>query len=180
MALTKDQKKAQVIELAEKIGKSQSVVFTKYIGLNVGSITKLRKELRAVGAEMKVAKKSLMHLAAKEKGMPMAEEKDLTGPIACIFSYEDPVAGPRAALAFSKEHKQVAFVGGLFEGKLLSKLEAMSLATIPSRQALLGIFAGMIQSPLVSFASICSAPLTGFARGLSELAKKKESAPAAA
>ncbi len=180
MALTKDQKKAQVVELAEKIGKAQSVIFTHYIGLTVGDITKLRRELRAAGAEMKVAKKSLMRLAAEQKGLQMNDEKDLSGPVACIFSYNDPIAGAQAAFKFAKDHKQVSFVGGLFEGKVLSKGDAMTLATIPSRQVLLGTFAGMIRSPLVSFASICASPLTGFARGLAEIAKKKESAPAAA
>ncbi len=180
MALTKDQKKDQVKDLVEKLGKAQSVVFTHYIGLTVGQITKLRKEVKAAGAEMKVAKKSLMRLAAAEKGLPMVEEKDMTGPVAAIFSYNDPVAGPQAAFTFAKDNKQVSFLGGIFEGKLLSKAEAMSLATIPSRQVLLGTFAGMIRSPLVSFASMVSSPLTGFARGLAEIAKKKESAPAAA
>ncbi len=180
MAVTREEKKVQLAELVEKIGKAQSVIFTQYIGLTVGDITKLRREVRAAGAEMKVAKKTLIRLASKEKGFPVMDDKDLPGPIACIFSYNDPVAGAQAAHKFAKDFKQVSFVGGLFEGKLLSKTEAVTLATIPSRQVLLGTFAGMIRSPLVSFASMCSSPLSGFARGLAELAKKKESAPAAA
>ena len=172
MALTRDQKSAQLKELKDKLKSAQSVVFTNYIGLKVSEVSELRRKLRAAGAEMKVAKKTLMRIAAKEEGFPMLEENVLPGPIACIFSITDPIVGPQIAFAFSKEHPQVSFVGGFFEGKLLSKDEARTLATIPSRLILLATFAGMLQSPLRSFASVINSPLTGFARALSEKAKK--------
>ena len=70
-------------------------------------------------------------------------------------------------------------IGGIFDGKLLTKEEAVEMAKMPGREQLLAMFASMLQSPLVSFASVCSSPLTGMARGLSELAKKNAaSAPA--
>jgi ribosomal protein L10 len=68
----------------------------------------------------------------------------------------------------------VKLIGGIFEGKLLSKEETIEIARMPSREQLLAIFATMLRSPLVSFASMCNAPLSAFARGLSELTKKKE------
>ena len=95
--------------------------------------------------------------------------------VACIFSFEGPLAGVQIAFTFSKEFPQVAFLGGIFEGKLLSQTQAKELAKMPSRQVLLAIFAGMLQSPMRSFASICNSPLTGFARALSEVVKKKSS-----
>lgn len=172
MALTREQKKVQLEELKDKLGKASSVLFAHYIGMSVADVSDLRKKLKATGAEMKVAKKTLMTLAAKEKGLPTPEESMMTGPVACIFSYQEPTAGAQTAFAFSKDHPQVAFLGGFFEGRLLSKADAMALATIPSRQVLLGTFAGMLRAPLQSFASICGSPLSGFARSLSELAKK--------
>ncbi len=180
MAVTRDQKKVQLAELKEKFGAASSVVFAHYIGMNVTDLSELRRSLKKAGAEMKVAKKTLMKLASQEKGLPTIDDSELTGPVACIFSYEDPVAGPQAALKFSKDHSQVAFLGGLFEGKLLSKADAITLASIPGRQVLLATFAGMIRSPLVSFASMCNGPLSGFARGLSQLAEKGGIQPKAA
>lgn len=176
MALTRVQKTAQLKELEDKFASSQSVVFAHYIGLTVAEVSELRKKLRAAGAEMKVGKKTLMRIAAKNKGLPIPEEKDLPGPVACIFSITDPIVGPQTTFAFGKDHPQVSIVGGFFEGKLLSKQDAQTLATIPGRQVLLATFAGMLQSPLRSFASIINSPLTGFARALSEKAKQ---APAA-
>ena len=180
MAVTKEQKREQLEELKVKFGEASSILFAHYIGMSVADVSKLRKKLREAGAEMKVAKKTLMKLAAQEKGLPVPDDSMMTGPVACIFSTNDPTAGAQAAFAFSKEHPQVAFLGGIFEGKLLNKQSAMALATIPSRQVLLATFAGMLRSPLQKFASICSSPLSGFARAVKELEKKGGLTPAAA
>lgn len=180
MALTRDQKAAQVKDLTQKMEKASSVVFTNYLGLTVAQVTKLRSHLKKEGAEMQVAKKNLIKIAAKEAKAPEVTDDMLPGDIACIFSYNEPTSGPGIAHKFAKDHPFVKLVGGIFSGKILSGSEALSLATIPSRQVLLGTFAGMIQSPLASFARGIGSPLTSFARAMSEVAKKKEATPVAA
>ena len=179
MALSRAKKEEQVALLTEKMRTANSVVFTHYLGLSVADITKLRSGLRGRKAEMKVAKKTLVQIAAKNAGLPEVSDEALPGDIACIFSFDEPTAGPSVAFGFAKDHAQVQFVGGIFSGKVLSAVDAKALATIPSRLQLLATFASMCRSPLVSFASACQSPLSGFARALSEIAKKKESAPAA-
>jgi large subunit ribosomal protein L10 len=166
MALTKQQKSAQLTELKEKMQKSSSVMFAHYIGLTVKNVSDFRDQLKASDAEMKVAKKTLMQLAAKELGMPELTDDSIQGPVACIFSFADPMTGAQVAFKFGKTNPQVELIGGIFEGKLISKEEAITLAKMPNKLQLLGMFAAMLNSPLSSFA-----------RGLSELAKQKE-APA--
>jgi large subunit ribosomal protein L10 len=173
MALTRVQKEDQLKDLKEKFKKANSVIFTQYIGMPVSEVTQFRKTLKASGAEMKVGKKTLMALAAKELDLPELPEAMMNGAIACIFSFIDPVSGAQVASKFAKDHPQVVFMGGLFEGKILSAAEAKSLASIPSREVLLATFAGMLQSPLRSFASMLNSPLSSFARATNELAKKK-------
>ncbi|MDD5103852.1 MAG: 50S ribosomal protein L10 [Candidatus Peribacteraceae bacterium] len=178
MPVTRAQKEAQLVELKEKMSKSQSLMFAQYIGLKVSEVGELRQKLKEANAEMKVAKKTLMRLAAKDAGLPGISEKNLEGPVACIFSFSDPLSGAQAAFKFAKDHAQVKLIGGIYDGKLLTKEEALEMARMPGRMELLAIFAAMIRSPLVSFAGACSSPLTDMARGLSELAKKKETSPA--
>ena len=168
MALTKDQKTAQLTEIKDRMQRSQSVMFAHYIGMNVADVSDFRAQLKKSDAEMKVAKKTLMQIAARELNLPELEYNMLDGAVACIFSFSDALTGAQIAFKFSKAHPQVELIGGIFEGKLLSKEEAVRLAKIPGKQQLLGMFAAMINSPLSSFA-----------RGLSELAKQKETpAPA--
>lgn len=183
MALTKDQKQAQVKDLTQKLKDSESVMFAHYIGMSVLEVSELRNKLKESEAEMKVAKKTLMKIAAKDSGLPELSDDAVEGPVACIFSFADPLSGAQVAFKFAKDHPQVELIGGVFEGKLLSKEEAIELAKMPSRDQLLAMFATMIRSPLVNFAGICSSPLSGFARALSEMADKgglvKDEAPKA-
>ena len=182
MAITRAQKEAQVLALSDKMKNASSVIFTQYIGLTVSDITTLRGNLKKENAELQVAKKSLIRLATKSANAPEIAEDALPGAVACIFSFKEATAGAGVTYAFGKDHPQIKLIGGFFDGKLLSANDAISLATIPSRNVLLATFMSMVNSPLTSFASAVSSPLTGFARALAEIAKKKESespAPAA-
>ncbi len=178
MALTRDQKEAQLAELKQKMQESKSIIFTNYIGLTVADISDLRSKLKKEKAEMKVSKKTLLQIAAKELNMPAIEDKMIQGPVACIFSNNDPTSGANVAFQFAKTHDQVKLIGGMFDGKILSAAEATTFATLPNRMTLLATFMMMINSPLTKFAGAVSSPLTGFARALSEVAKKKEATPA--
>ena len=176
MALTRIQKEQQLKELTDKFQSAESIMFAHFIGLNVGDVSALRRALKEKNAEMKVAKKTLMKIAAKKMGLPEIPDSTISGPVSCIFSFSDPLSGAQAAFAFGKDHGQVKLLGGLFDGKLLSKDEALELARMPGRDVLLATFASMIRSPLTTFAGMCASPLSGFARALSELSKQKGAA----
>jgi len=172
MALTRQQKQAQVKDLTDKFKSAQSVMFAHYIGLTVAEVSELRAKLKEQDSEMQVAKKTLLKIAAKEAGMPEIDADVITGPVSCIFSSTDPLSGAQIAFKFGKSHDQVQILGGIFDGKILTKEEAIELAKMPGRTELLAIFASMIRSPLVTFAGMCSSPLSGFARAVSEMAEK--------
>lgn len=180
MALTKDQKTAQLTELTDKMSSASSLILANYIGLSVSEVSELRGQLKEADAEMKVAKKTLMKIAAKDAGIENFAESEFEGPVSIIFSFGDPLSGAQTAFKFSKDHKQVQIIGGMFDGKILSKEEALELAQMPSRDVLLATFVGMIRSPLTNFAGICNSPLSGFARALSGLAEKGGVSPEAA
>lgn len=172
MAITRTEKAQCTKDLADKWKRASSILFANYIGLSVTNISRLRCQLKTVDAEMKVAKKTLLRRAAEALKNPFPEEKDLPGPIACIFNYDDPLSGARVAFAFGREHPQVQLVGAIFEGNLLTGSAAVALAQIPPRLALLSTFAGLCSAPLQQFASACSTPLRGFALALRERAKQ--------
>jgi len=172
MALTKDQKTAQIQDLTDKFQSASSVMFANYIGLSVLDVSELRSKLRESESEMKVAKKTLIKIAAEKAGMPEIADENMEGAISLIFSFGDPLSGAQIAFKFSKQHDQVALVGGIYDGKILTKEEALELAKMPGRKELLAIFASMLNSPLTSFANMCGSPLGGFARALQQMADK--------
>ena len=89
MAITKDQKTQILQDLIDKFTRSKSVVFSDYRGLDVASISDLRGKLRAEGAETKVAKKTLIKLAAEDQNIKDLSDELLEGPVSVTFSYKD-------------------------------------------------------------------------------------------
>ena len=62
-------KEAAVEELSEIFGSAGSVVLTRYSGLTVAEMTKLRGDLREVGGKLKVVRNRLAKIALKgQKG----------------------------------------------------------------------------------------------------------------
>ena len=59
----------QVEELADELKRAKGIYFTDYLGLNVEDITILRKEFFESGVQYKVAKNSLLKLAAEKNDL---------------------------------------------------------------------------------------------------------------
>lgn len=173
MALTKDQKAAQIKDLREDLKKTQSLAFMQYRGLTVAQVDDLRGQMLEKNAKMKVIKKTLFNIAAKEEGYPEIPEGALGDqPIAFIFSFEDMVSGAKVAFEFGKKNDAVELIGGVLDGKVLNKEEAINLAKMLSREEILAKFAAMLRAPLSSFASMSSSPLSSFARAVKEVAQQ--------
>ena len=75
----------------------------------------------------------------------------------------DLIAPAREIYAFQKKFKQgVSIVGGVFEGKFMTKAEMEGIALIPPLDTLRGMFLNVINSPI-----------QGFVVALDHIAKKK-------
>lgn len=167
MAITKQKKEDILKGLIEKFSKSKSVVFADYRGLDVAGISDLRNKLREGDAEMKVAKKTLIELAAKDQKIENIENAAMEGPVAATFSYEDPLSGIKALFKFSKDNENLKLLGGIIDGKVVSPEIIEQYAKLPSREELLAKFIGSINSPVSGFVGILGNVLGGFVRTLS-------------
>jgi len=151
-----DVKKEVVAEITEKLQKSTSAVVVDYRGLKVEEVTELRRQFREAGVEYKVYKNTLARLAAQNAGM---EElvKELVGPNAIAFGYDDPVAPARIADKFAKEHKNLEVRVGVVEGTFYSAEKIKELAEIPSREVLIAKLLGSLKAPVSNFAYLIKA-----------------------
>ncbi len=171
MAITRQKKEELLKELVQLFAGAQSVAFGQYSGMTVEQLQEMRKEMRKVGVEFKVAKKTLIKLAAKENGLELPDEI-LEGTIGAAFSKEDIVSGPKLLKKTAKKIAVVKLLGGVMEGKVLSVSEMGALADLPSREQLLAQFVGMMQGPLRAFHGMLSAPTASMARALDAYAKQ--------
>ncbi len=171
MAITRQKKEEILAELIKKFQDAKSVAFGQYAGMSVAEISDMRNKMREAGVEFRVAKKTLLRLAAKEAGLEIPDEI-LEGTIGAAFSYEDVVSGPKLLKTTSKEIEVVKLMGGVMDGKVLSLEEIDELASLASREELLAKFVGMMRSPLQSFYGGISSPMSSFVRTLQEYGKQ--------
>lgn len=122
--------------LKEKLETAKTVVSFDYAGLTVEAFTKLRRELRQAGSELKVYKNNIARRAAGLAGFDQLVD-NFVGAKAIAISYDDVVAPAKIVNDFAKVNKQVEIKDGLIEGVYASADQLKALASIPSREVLL-------------------------------------------
>ncbi|MBB5191445.1 large subunit ribosomal protein L10 [Silvimonas terrae] len=169
MSLNLEDKKAVVAEISAEVAKAQTLVVAEYRGIEVASMTLLRKQARESGVFLRVLKNTLARRAVE--GTPFAGLADhMVGPLVYGIS-EDPVAAAKVLNAFAKKDDKIVIKAGSYDGKVLDAAGVAALASIPSREELLS-----------KLLYVMKAPVAGFARALAALAEKQgggEAAPAA-
>ena len=144
MATTPNAAKAAVVaEVAAKFAAADAALVTEYRGMSVGSLAKLRRSLTVHGAEYKVYKNTLARFAAREAGIEGLDEL-LVGPTAITFVNGDVAAVAKSLKDFSKTNQNLVLQGGAIDGKAVSANYIDVLASLPSHEAMLGQFAGLL------------------------------------
>ena len=142
-----------VEEISANIKDAQSVVLVDYLGLSVAEDTQLRKQLREAGVTYKVYKNTMIRFAAKGTEFE-ALEPHLEGPTALAVSKEDATAPARVLAEFAKKADKLELKGGVVEGTYYDAAGIGVIASIPSREVLLGRLLGSMQSPITNFARV--------------------------
>ena len=152
--MAKVELKAPVVaEIAEAVKDAQSVVLVDYRGLTVDQDTALRKQLRAAGVTYKVYKNTMMNFAFKGTDFE-ALAPYLEGPSAIAISTTDATAPARELANFAKTAPKLELKASVVEGTYYDQAGTQVIATIPSREELLGKLLGSIQSPITNLARV--------------------------
>lgn len=145
-----DSKITVVNEVKEKFESSSSAVVVEYRGLSVKEVTELRRLLLKEGIDFKVYKNSMVERAANDLGYSELTDS-LKGPNAFAFS-KDAVAPARVLAKFAKKNELLVLKGGVVEGKVVDVNTIKTLASLPSREGMISMILGMLQSPVRKFA----------------------------
>lgn len=146
-------KKPVVEEISGAIKDAASVVLVTYSGISVEKDTEMRKELREAGIVYKVYKNTMMNFAFKDT--PCEELcKHLEGPNAIAISKEDATAPARILAKYAKVVPTLDLVAGIVEDNYYDQDGIKALASVPSREELLGKLLGSIQSPITNMARV--------------------------
>jgi large subunit ribosomal protein L10 len=169
-------KETFVQELRERIDRAPVFYLTDFSGLTVKQMTRLRRSLRAAGAEYVVVKNRLAMRALSETELPDISES-LEGPTGMVFGYQDAVAAAKALSEFAKEHDQrPAFKLGILDRKVLHPEQIDRIAKLPPREQLYAELAGVLQAPIAALAGALGAKLQETAGLLDALKQEREKA----
>ena len=171
-------KKEAVADLNGVFKTSNVVVVAHYAGLTVSQMQSLRKQARAAGASVKVAKNRLAKIALE--GTDVASVAPLLkGPTVIAYS-GDPVAAPKVAIDFAKANEKFVILGGSFGKSALDLNGVKQLASLPSLDELRGKIVGLLVAPATKLAQLANAPAAKVARVVQAYASKAPSESAAA
>lgn len=178
MAITREQKEAQVAQLVEDFGKAKMIVLTDYQGLSVEDSQELRKLLKEQGSQFRVVKNTLVRQALGQyEAFKDVDAAVFDGPMGLAFGFEDEVAPAQVIANFAKTHPEIEFVGALnAAGELLTAAQTTQLSSLPSKQQLLGQVVGTIAAPLSGFVRVLNGNVTGIVQVLSQYRDQKSNA----
>jgi len=149
MTMKKSDKQALIDGLREKMGTATAVYYTDFTGLNVKRMTELRRRLKKAGVEYVVIKNTLALRAINESGLVAQRLKGPTGVVVA----KDAITAAKVISDFAKENdEKPAVKGGIYEGNAVDEAMVKKLASLPTRDEALSIFAGYLNSIPMMFA----------------------------
>jgi large subunit ribosomal protein L10 len=163
--LNRTEKEQVIGELHEKMAKAKAAIVAEPRGLDVATVTELRRKLREQKVDYRVVKNTLAARAAKGTTLePLAEK--FVGPTAIVMSYDDVVVPAKLLVDFMKDREKFAIRTAVIEGKVIDAKGVQALARMPGLQELRGTIAAMIAQPATKLARILGTPGQQLARVL--------------
>jgi len=176
VGLSMEEKQAVVREVAAQVAAAQAIVLAEYRGLEVGSMTELRRKARRSGVYLRVLKNTLARRAVKDT--PFAQLADvMVGPLVYGIS-SDPVAPAKVMNEFARGNEKFVIRAGAMPNAVISAKEVAALASMPSRAELLAKLVGTMQAPVAKFVRTLNEVPSRFVRAVAAVRDAKEKASA--
>ena len=173
MSKTRGQKEEMVEEYTDNLKRMKAAAIVSVFGYTMSDADALRQKGREAGVEFKVAKKTLIKRAVEAAGVKDIDPVALEGSLLWGFGYEDEVAPAKLLAELVKGKETIHFVGGILEGKFIGPSAVAKLATLPSKQQLLGKLVGTLNAPVSGFVNVLAGNLRGLVGVLSAIKEQK-------
>lgn len=151
--MNREEKAAVVEEFSDKFAKAKIAVASDYRGLTVPDFQELRRELKKIDAEIRVAKNTLLRRAVEGTSLEGLTEH-FVGTTAVTVSYDDPVGPAKILVDFAKTHPELAIKAAVLEGKNLALDDLVALSKLPSKDVLRATLLSVMQAVPTSFVRV--------------------------
>ena len=173
MPLTREQKSNILNDLTEKFSRAKAAILVDFNKLSVSKAMELRRALKAINAEYRVAKKTLINRVLKSGKFEDAKIDDFKTQVGVIFGYDDPAPVANSVWKFSKVNEALKILGGFMGLNWQGKDGIIALAKLPSREILLGQFVRTIASPLSGLVTVLSGNMRNLVNILHNIQNKR-------
>jgi large subunit ribosomal protein L10 len=161
-----------VAEYTEKFKKAKGVYLADYSGIDVITITELRKKFRDQNVDYKVLKNRLAKRSLNDADITELDSY-LNGVTSYVISYDDPVAPARVIKEFNKKKEILKLKAVYLEGQVFDASKAEALADLPTREELLAKFVGLLQAPMSKLVGTLQGSMQKLAGTLDALKDRK-------
>ena len=162
-------------KIKDELSEASAMWIVDYRGLTVKEIQQLRRDIRETGAQMKVYKNTIMHLALAESEMPTLDDV-LEGPSAFVFAGDDAAGAAKAIKTFAKKNENLSIKGGIMDGEAYDAAQVEAIASLPSKEELIGQVAGLLNNIIAGIATSINGVPRGIAQATSQVADQKPAA----
>ncbi|MCF6301231.1 MAG: 50S ribosomal protein L10 [Proteobacteria bacterium] len=175
MALTLEQKKAVVSEIASVVEDAHSLVAAEYRGLSVDLMTAMRSDARKSGVYLKVAKNTLVEKAVAGTEFECVIDS-LSGPLLFAFSLEGPGSAARLIKKHAKENEKLEVKFVSIGGELLDASELSRLASLPTRDEAIALLMAVMKAPVEKLVRTLAEPHAKLTRTIAAVRDQKQAA----
>ena len=172
MGLNLEEKQAVVAEIGAQVAQAQAIVVAEYRGLGVAAMTDLRRKARGSGVYLRVLKNTLARRAVAETPFAGLSDK-MVGPLAYGIC-SDPVKVAKVLHEFAKGNDKFVIKAGALANLVMSAKDVANLASMPSREELIGMLMGTMQAPIATFVRTLNEVPGRFVRTLAAVRDQKE------
>lgn len=151
--MLKTKKEELIRSYRETASKANFTILADYSGVPFEQLVQIRKKVIASGGSIMVVKNSLFAIAVKGSKIEVLADK-LIGPNQALVGTKDPVGIAKAFIDFAKETEKYKFKAATLEGKLIDESALKALASLPTKEVLVGRLLGTLQAPIAGFVSL--------------------------
>jgi large subunit ribosomal protein L10 len=169
-------KRETIAELQAVLAGSRTLIVSEYRGLTVKELAEIRRALRKQDVSYRIVKNRLMRIAAQDS-IGEALSPLLVGPTAIAFGNDESQTA-KAMLDATRPYKVVTITGGVLGDRAITADGVRSLASLPSREVLLGKLAGGMQAPVATLAGLLVANIRNLGYALAQVRDQKAQAEA--
>lgn len=156
--MNRAEKQQTVDSLGEQFRSIDSAFLIDYKGLKVVDATELRRKIREIDGCYVVVKNTLAMLAAKETKLEQLKPY-FEGPTAVAYHRKDIVGLAKVLTEIRRGNPNFIFKAALVEGKVVPASEIQVIASMPSREAMLGRLVFLLKAPLRKLHTVLTAPV---------------------